>query len=157
MLSVDKTEVNMALMESDAGNMDFFSLLPLVYSLVLTGSRIKDHDITRMQMILLLALSRRERLLMSRVAQFMSSSREQATRAVDHLVNAGYVERLPDSSNRTHVFIHLTFKGTELLDRCHREYCDRIREVLAGKLSVDEVDSLNGHVAEVIRILDKVV
>ncbi len=147
----------MAMTESNAEKPDFLSLLPLIYGLVLTGSRIKDHDITRMQMILLLALSRRERLLMSRVAEYMSSSREQATRAVDHLVKEGYVERLPDETNRTHVFIHLTAKGTELLDRCHVDADERIHRTMDGRLSDDEVRALGYHLSEVIRLLDKIV
>ncbi len=147
----------MTLTESDAEELDLLSLLPMIYSLVITGSNIKGHDITRMQLILMLALSRQNQLLMSRVAQYMSSSREQATRAVDHLVKDGYVQRLPDATNRTHVLISLTDKGTEVLKQCHRDFGARIHENVSDKLSQDEMASLRNHISEVIRLLDKVV
>jgi len=147
----------MAVSEKDAENLDFVSLLPLIYGLVINGSTMKDHDLTRMQMIMLLALSRRECLLMSRIAEYMSSSREQATRAVDHLVRDGYVERLPDASNRTHVFIHLTPEGRELVVKCHEEIRERIRRTFDGKLSEEDIQALRGHIAETVRILDRIV
>ncbi len=147
----------MAVSEKDAENLDFVSLLPLIYGLVINAPVLKDHDLTRMQMILLLALSRRERLLMSRIAEYMSSSREQATRAVEHLVKEGYVERLPDTSNRTHVFIQLTPEGRDLVVKCHEEIRARVRRSFDGKLSEEDVLALREHIAETVRILDKVV
>jgi len=147
----------MAVSDKDAENLDFVSLLPLIYGLVINGPVLKNHDLTRMQMILLLALSRRERLLMSQIAEYMSSSREQATRAVEHLVKEGYVERLPDASNRTHVFIHLTPEGRDLVFKCHEEIMARARNSFEGKLSEEEIKTLRSHIAESVRILDKVI
>lgn len=157
MLSSDLQGYSMALSENDTENLDFVSLLPMIYSLVINGPSMKDHDLTRMQLMLLLALSRRERLLMSRVAEYMSSSREQATRAVEHLVKEGYVERLHDETNRTHVFIQLTPAGSKVVSECHEGFRARIRRSFEGKLSEEEVSALKGHIAETVHILDKVV
>lgn len=157
MLSSDLQGYSMALSENDTENLDFVSLLPMIYSLVINGPSMKDHELTRMQLMLLLALSRRERLLMSRVAEYMSSSREQTTRAVEHLVKEGYVERLHDETNRTHVFIQLTPAGRKVVSECHDEFRARIRRSFEGKLTEEEVSALKGHIAETVHILDKVV
>lgn len=142
--------------ESDSEYLSILSVFPQYYSLVLTGSNIKEYDITRMQFIIMLALARHKMLIMSKIADILSSSREQTTRAVEHLFQEGYVERLPDSLNRTHVLIQLTDKGKSVVEKCRSDVANKMKSLLEGKLSKTELDELNFHVSEIVKLLDKV-
>ena len=56
------------------------SALPQLYSLIISCSNPKHFEITKSQLIVMVALSMHRMLTMSEVARYISSSREQATR-----------------------------------------------------------------------------
>ena len=66
-----------------------FSTLSLLHRLVLTSQARKDSGFTRTQLIIVYALAARGELNMSQIADFIGASKEQATRAVAPLVDAG--------------------------------------------------------------------
>lgn len=76
-------------------------------------------DFTGTQRLVLMVSAALGRLTMTHLAESIACSKEQATRAVAPLVEAGYLQRIYDPSNRTRVLIELTDQGRDLL---HRKY-----------------------------------
>ena len=66
-------------------------LLPILQRIVRLTDAHKEYGLTRSQVIVLVALCTRESVTMSEVAQYMSSSKEQATRAIAPLCDQGLV------------------------------------------------------------------
>lgn len=115
-----------------------FSLLPLLHRLVLTPRSHKEYGYTKMQLIIFNALAVHGALNMTQIADFIGASKEQATRAVAPMVDAGLVERTVPEENRTRVDIRLTDAGREFL---RGYFCDaeaRIRSRVDASLTPDE-------------------
>ena len=93
---------------------------------------------------------------MSEAAQYISSSKEQATRTVAVLCDNGLVERYEDSGNRTHVFIRLTDKGKEQLQQLISKFRFEIAQRLSASLSEDEIQMLEQSLHTAAVILSKV-
>lgn len=89
--------------------------LPLCQNLVLNSIDLKTLKLTRTQLFVLFSLMDNDYLSMSQIAQYLASSKEQATRSVAPLADEGYVERFKDIHNRKHVLIRLTPKGTAFI------------------------------------------
>lgn len=70
---------------------------------------------TKYQMYLLVVLARKNSMTMSQAAASLGCSKEQATRLVAALVEAGYVERLHSKENRKLVMIRLTEEGAKVI------------------------------------------
>ena len=87
------------------------TVLPLIQRLILSSINREKFPFTKTQLSIFALLSSRDSLTMKEVAGYISSSKEQATRAVAPLVDAGYVERFVDPSNRTWIHIRLTPDG----------------------------------------------
>ena len=120
-----------------------FRLLPLLQRLVSMPDTRREYGFTRM-------------LNMSQIAEFIGASKEQATRAVAPMVDAGLVERTVPEENRTHVDIRLTDAGKVFM----RDYfCDseaRIRTRLDRALSQEELSVLRTSIDAAAEILMKV-
>ena len=94
---------------------------------------------------------------MAQVAAYLSSSKEQATRSVAQLVDDGYVAREQGADNRTMVYIQLTDKGRELLDRWRVEFRSRLAARLDARLTPGEQEELARSLYSLLCLLDKVV
>lgn len=90
-----------------------------------------DHtDLTKSQMMIMCAINELGAANMGELARRIAVSREQATRAVQPLVEAGYVDRRHNEENRRTVTVSLTPAGTRLL-LDHFDFVDqRISEEL---------------------------
>ena len=67
---------------------------------------------------------------MKEAASYISSSKEQATRAVAPLVDKGLMERYTDSANRNYVHIQLTETGRMLVLKMLDSLYDNVNELL---------------------------
>ena len=129
--------------------------MTLLQSVVLSCVDRKRFQFTRTQQSILTVLSMEGETTMKQIAKYIVSSQEQATRAVAPLVDAGYVERRTDPTNRTRVYIRVTDEGRDLLTM----YWGFITENLSGKLdaslSDEEKTALCDAATGMIALLEK--
>ena len=131
-------------------------LLPMMYRLVQLTDAHKKYGLTKSQAVVLIALHYRESVTMSEIAQYLSSSKEQATRAVAALYDAGLVDRFELPANRTHVYIRFTDSGKEFMQTFSRQLREEISKRLENSLSPEELQTLRSSVQTTIEILGKV-
>jgi len=142
--------------ESFCSNTQLLELLPLLSKTVLSVSDLRKAGCTKSQMLILNALSRRGNLTMGKVASFLSSSKEQATRAVAPLVESGIVERYTDPENRTRIHIQLTETGKALMEQNNKNFVHNLYQHLKERITDEEMLELNAAVDAMVRILTKV-
>lgn len=129
-------------------------MMPMYHKLVLDKLEKKSVHITRSQFFILLALMSNDTLNMTEIATYIASSKEQATRAVKPLVDAGYVERYHDEDNRKLVLIHLTPVGKSFLHET-KEQLHQSLERKFNKLSSQEQADLVLALQTILPILKK--
>lgn len=127
----------------------------LLQSVVLSCIDRKNSPLTKTQLTVFTVLDMEGELTMKRVAQYIASSQEQATRAVAPLVDAGYVERRTDPANRTRVYIHLTDSGRQLLEAKRTQLAEKLSAKLDTSLSSEETAALYRAVTDMVEILEK--
>ena len=93
---------------------------------------------------------------MKEAASYISSSKEQATRAVAPLVDKGLMERYTDPANRNYVHIQLTDTGRTLVLEMLDGLYDNINKMLDQAISNEEKLVLRDSLMESIRILNRV-
>lgn len=93
-----------------------FDLYPRCRKLMYRAFDELDPSLTRTQQIILLSLSVRDNLSMSKLADSINTSNEQATRAVTQLVNMSFVDRTQNKNNRRVVNITLTDKARAYIE-----------------------------------------
>lgn len=142
--------------DSDGGEVPLLSAYPLFQRLILGSFSKKNVLHTKSQIVIMLALRSHESLNMTQLAQYLSSSNEQATRAVAPLVDEGLAERTSDTLNRTHVLVHLTDKGREYIARRVDELHTELNSRIEKNLSPDEQAELNRSAISLIRLLEKI-
>lgn len=133
-----------------------FSLLPLLHRLILTPRVHKDYGYTRMQLIIFHALAVRGVLNMTQIADFIGASKEQATRAVAPMAEAGLVERAVPEGNRTRVDIRLTDAGQAFLRGYYQDAECRIHERVDAALTPEERARLRDALTTAAELLLKV-
>ena len=131
-------------------------LLPLLQRNIDLSETHKKFGVTKSQLFIILVLHFRENATMSEIARYISSSKEQATRAVAALYDNGLIERYEDPSNRTHVYIRLTEAGKAHMRRLIQEFCSEISARLTSSLEDDDIQKLNSAVQTAVEILSKV-
>ena len=131
-------------------------LIPLTLRMLNIGEKKKEFGITKTQAILLAALLYRGGLTMSQIAESISSSHEQATRAVAPLVEKGYVKRVGSPADRKKVFVELTPAGHRLMDSFRKKVIDDFDQRMDRSLSEEEKRSLLESVENIIEILSKI-
>lgn len=141
--------------QESSDNTQLLELFPLISKAVVSASNLKEFGYTKTQFLIFAVLSSRENLTMSQVAGFISSSKEQATRAVAPLVEDGLVERYTDPVNRTHIHIRLTGQGEEFMRQYKNRFFRNLKEKMDKKLSEEEMLELKGAVEKIICILSK--
>ncbi len=102
----------------------------------------KEFPFTRTQFLIFTVLALEGDLNMKQIAQYISSSQEQATRAVAPLADMGYVERYTNPRNRTHVYVRLTESGRQFLDEQRGKMMDKLSGRLMTSLSEEEIKTL---------------
>ncbi|MEU9862006.1 MarR family winged helix-turn-helix transcriptional regulator [Streptomyces sp. NPDC047971] len=78
---------------------------------------------------------------MSRIAERMAVDMSVSSRHVSHVVDRGWVERLPDPADRRSRILHLTAEGREKLDELDRRLTAMLTRNLAD-WSDDDVELL---------------
>lgn len=136
-------------------DLSFLQALPLLYRLVRSSRPQPAERLTRTQIVILTALMTRDDLTMSQIAEFIGSSKEQATRAVAPLVEQGLVERFISDTNRTRVHIRLTERGEAWMADFGQAFRETIRAAMAGTLTEEEQDDLRRAVTETVTLLQK--
>lgn len=143
--------------EYRTNEMSLLSVLPQIYGLVISCADLRAYGFTKSQLLVFSALAHCGRLRMTQIATYLSSSKEQATRAVAQLVDDGYVSREQGTDNRTMVYIHLTDKGRTLFDRWRMEFRSRLAARLDARLTPEEQETLAQSLWTLLGLLDKVV
>lgn len=124
---------------------------------VLSSIDRKHFKHTRTQFTILMVLAHREPVYMSQIAEYISSSNEQATRAVAPLVNEGLVERHTDPGNRKLVYIRLSGKGREYINGVMSDIYTAVQENIRKALGEEELDRLRSSLRAAAEVLGKLV
>lgn len=132
-----------------------YEIYPLSRKLVFDTFDKKKYDVTRTQQIIMLSLSVSGTLTMSQLASKINTSNEQATRAVAQLVDKGFIVRMQNPNNRRVINIKLTDKATAFLKKMKTEMLDDLLSKFSD-ISEEEMNKLNESLAEVSKILKKV-
>ena len=107
-------------------------------------ARIRDDlsgfDMTMPQIRTLYFLSRGPQR-MKDISDHLMRGMPSATSMIDRLVKKGYVERVPDPSDRRVVLCRITDSGREMLDRFSQMGAVRF-EAIGGSLTDDELDKI---------------
>lgn len=146
----------MAKLNAAEGEIPLLTLLPIIYRSISFDHLKKKYGLTKSQLVVLLSLSTHEMLNMTQAAKDIASSKEQATRSVAPLADAGYVERFESAENRTHVFIRLTEKGKALMEAFHADCRQHFDAKIKAALTPEEQDRLREAIATIEEILDKI-
>ena len=131
-------------------------LIPLIYKVIDFNSQKKRYDLTKSQFIVLVALYSRGILNMTETSEFISSSKEQSTRAVAPLVEKGLVKRFELEDNRKRVYIELTESGKEFMQEFWKEMHKLVAEKLCTSLNEEELRTLFDSVKTAASLLSKV-
>lgn len=145
-------------MRTSEGDRDFslLRLMPMIQKVILSCWDREKYPYTKSQLILIMALLQKDSLTMKEAASYISSSKEQATRAVAPLVDKGLMERYTDPANRSYVHIQLTDTGRTLVLEMLDSLYDNINKLLDQAISNEEKLALRDSLTESIRILNKV-
>ena len=146
----------MASVEYTDEELPLLRLLPLVQRTVSLAELRKHYGLTRSQIIILIALYYRETLTMSRIAEYLASSKEQATRAVAGMVEQGLAERLESPENRTRVYVCLTETGRDYVEQCRTELRKQMKDKVDAALNPEEKQQLCEAVNTAVALLCKV-
>ncbi len=128
----------------------------LLSGVVLSCVDRKNYHFTKTQMNIFTILEMEGDLSMKRIAQFLATSQEQATRTVAPLANAGYVERMTDPSNRTRVYIHLTESGKQVIKDSRKQLLENLSGKLDDSLSNEDRKSLCEAASTLVDLLNKI-
>lgn len=131
-------------------------LLPMMQRIVRLTDAHKQYGLTKSQAVVLIALHYRESVTMTEIAQYLSSSKEQATRTVAGLFDLGLVERFEKPENRTHVYIRFTEAGRDFMQRFGQQLRAEIAKRLEESLTGEEIEQLRRSVQTSVDILSKV-
>lgn len=130
--------------------------LPLFQRLAMSGFNSKHFRFTKTQFLIFSALAMSESLTMSEISEYISSSHEQATRALAPLATMGYVERFITADNRKKVHVRLTDSGRTFLKELRQDYYETIKKRLDSSLSEEDERSLRDAVDTIIEIMKKI-
>jgi DNA-binding MarR family transcriptional regulator len=92
----------------------------------------KDHDITFIQAVTLLAIDSFDRPQPHLVADYLSQQSQTVTGVLDRLERAGHVARRRDLGDRRAVRLELTDSGRRLVDAMSTTLRRHVEEVLNG-------------------------
>ena len=134
-----------------------FRLMPMIQKVTFACWDKEKYPYTRSQLTLIMALLQKDSLTMKEAASYLSSSKEQATRAVAPLVESGLLERYTDDVNRNYVHIRLTPSGLQLVREMLGDFYSNVHTLLDRTITPEEKQKLHTSLTESIEILQKVV
>ena len=140
----------------DEGEVPLFHLIPALFRMMDFGKIKKKYGLTKSQLILMVALQRHDSLSMSEIAEYISSSKEQSTRAVASLAERELIRRFELAENRKLVHISLTEQGVSMMNAIRSELCSMLRERISAALNEEEMHLLEASAATALRLLSKV-
>ena len=143
-------------MEYSEEEIPLLHLLPLLQRLTRLTDAHKQFGLTKSQMVVFIILYYRGSVTMSEIAQYICSSKEQATRAVASLCDSGWVERYEEPANRTHVYIRFTETGREYFLRLLAHRREELTRRLNSSLTEEDIHALRQSVRTTVEILNKV-
>ncbi len=130
--------------ESLIGNL--LKLLPSYNHCFHNFSYIRSLDLTKTQLKVLIILKQHGDMSMSKLADLLSTSREQTTRAVSPLADRDYIIRLTNEKNRRILNVAITQSGLDFLQNLRKNYAVQLLEsieMLSEKEINDFIKSLN--------------
>ena len=139
----------------EEGEIPLLELTALIYKAVDFHSQKKIYDLTKTQFLVLAALYHSGSLNMTKISEYISSSKEQATRAVSPLADRRLVSRIEHPDNRKHVYLELTDEGRELVERLRHEMREKFKDRVESLLSPDEKEALFSSAETLTTILTK--
>ena len=89
-------------------------------------------------------------LPMKELADSLLLSRSGATRLVDRMASAGYVERAPCATDRRVVYARLTPEGREVFERARPDHVRAVERYFSEHLSEEEARVLRGVFEKVV-------
>ena len=107
----------------------------------------KDHDITFIQAVTLLAIDSFDRPQPHLVADYLSQQSQTVTGVLDRLERAGHVSRRRDLGDRRAVRLELTDSGRRLVDDMSETLRKHVEQVLNG-LNAQTRDHLRQDLGE---------
>lgn len=116
---------------------------------------IKELDLTKSQLKVLLILTKEDSLSMGELAEKMCISREQASRVINSLADRDLIDRTIHPGNRRQIDISLSEEGRRQLSHMVRTYSDAMFQAL-DKLTSEELQDFLSALNIVIRTLDKI-
>ena len=135
--------------------LEFYRIFPVSRKIVLDTFDKSNYDLTRTQQHILLALEVAKTLSMSHLASMISTSNEQATRAVAQLVDKGYIRRKHSVSNRRIINIQLTDEAQGLLKVMKNDmHQDMINKF--ARISDEEMEKMYQALIDIDDVLRKV-
>ena len=143
-------------MKSSEEDVPLLHLVPILKRIISLSEESREFGLTKSQIVIFIILHYKGSMTMSEIAQYISSSKEQATRAVAAICDQGLVERFENPENRIHVYIRFTEKGREYMSKLMEQLCARLSERLRSCLSEDELAALQTSVKTTVDILGKV-
>jgi DNA-binding MarR family transcriptional regulator len=113
------------------------------------------HDVEKTgQIAVLFILNKVGKSPMSELGKCLLVSKPNITFLVDHLVEDGLVKRVPDESDRRVIYIHLTEKGKQFVQRKKEQALAMITDKLSTLGDLD-LDDLSKSLDKVIAVLTK--
>ena len=140
---------------SDEGEIPLLELVALIYKAVDLHSLKKLHDLTKTQFLILAALYHGGSLHMTKISEYISSSKEQATRAVSPLADRGLISRVEHPDNRKHVYLELTESGRALVVTLRSEMRERFKAKVDAALTSEEKEELLSSAKTLTGVLSK--
>ena len=135
--------------------LEFYRIFPVSRKIVLDTFDKSNYDLTRTQQHILLALEVAKTLSMSHLASMISTSNEQATRAVAQLVDKGYIRRKHSVSNRRIINIQLTDEAQGLLKVMKNDMHEDMINKFA-RISDEEMEKMYQALIDIDDVLRKV-
>ncbi|TBR15005.1 MarR family transcriptional regulator [bacterium] len=98
--------------------------------------------VTLQQFFALDYLNRENEIKMTDLARFMNVTTAATTGIADRLVKSGYILRLSDPSDRRIIKIKITPKGSELVNKVHRQRRKTVMDIFSKISESDRQDYL---------------
>ena len=146
----------MASMDYPDEEFPLLRLLPMTQRLFSLAELRRHYGLTKTQIVILIGLYYHDAVTMSRIAEYIASSKEQATRAVAGMVEHGLVERLENPDNRTRVYVRLTGTGRTYIEKCRAELQTQLHEKVDAALTAEEKVQLRAALETAVTLLNKV-
>ncbi len=134
--------------------LSLLELLPSYFQYFNNFTELKEIQITKTQLRILIILSTTQSLSMSQLAEKLCISREQATRAVAPLARRQLIFRNTHDTNRRQLDVSLSNSGIQLLSELKQAYHKQFTTSLSC-LSEEEKQTFIDSLHNIIRLMQK--